>query len=382
MTKSTALAIIGKPDAEAKDAKAEKVGGGNEKITPPVEILHVHSALLLAAESTTGADSSRPWFGGVFLHRREKTARVVASDGGRMFIGTFSLPSPMPSWLKEGILISAEGLKKRVTLIMGLQSTPMVKLSHTKGSGFVELSDERGDAVFRLSTMPMDYPDYEPLIGEETFVQLDEDGNVKGREFEPVGFNSRYLKHCGEIAKTLEAGLSKKERPKNGMVVRAYHAKPDKPMFFSFDSWPGAVLLLAPAKLATAAVPKETAALMTPAIKLTLAALTAHETRNIKWAESATTEHAKMTFMEKAAGFRERINAIMGRVSMPAITETKPVKDAPIVTDPVTDPVTEVTDPVAHDPMADDEPVIEPTVEEKPANQPEIKRTKISRRRA
>jgi len=282
-------------------------------------------------------------------------------------------------------------------LIMGLQSTPMVKLSHTKGSGFVELSDERGDAVLRLSTMPMDFPDYDHLIGEDTFVQMDEEGNVTGREFEPVGFNSRYLKHCGEIAKTLEAGLPKKERPKNGMVVRAYHAKPDKPMFFSFDSWPGAVLLLAPAKLATAAVPKETAALMTPAIKLTLAALTAHETRNIKWAEGATTEHARVTFMEKAAGFRERINAIMGRVSMPAITETKPqpVKaDAPIVTEPVTEPVTEnepvtepvnddepVADPVQHDEPAD-EPVIEPTVEEKPANQPEIKRTKISRRRA
>jgi hypothetical protein len=366
MTKSTALAIIGKPsEAKAKDAKAEKVAsGGNEKITPPVEVLHVHSALLLAAESTSAGDSARPYFGGVFLHRKEKVARVVASDGGRMFIGSFSLPSPMPSWLKDGILLSREGLKKRVQLIMGLQETPMIKLSHTKGSGFVEVSDQAGDAVFRLAKLPMEFPDYEKLIGAETFVSMDDEGNVTGREFEPVGINSRYLKHCGEIAKTLESGLSKKERPKNGMVVRAYSAKPDQPMFFSFDHWPGAVLLLAPNKLASAAMPKETAALMAGPIKLTLAALTAHETRNIKWAETAPTERARVEFMEKAAGFRQRINTIMGRVNMPSITEQKP---EPVVVKP--EPTREPQAEPTHDET--------PTEDSQPENQPEIKRTKI-----
>jgi len=377
MTKSTALAIIGKPAARAKDAKAEKVaGGGTEKITPPVEVLRVHSALLLAAELSTGNDPLMPSFSGVYLHRKEKIARVVGADGGRLFIGSFPLPSPMPSWLKDGILLSREGLKKRVELISGIQDTPMVKLSHTKGSGFVELSDEKGDAVFRINTLPMDYPDYEVQIGEETFVKMDEEGNVTGNEFEPVGFNSKYLKHCGEIAKTLEKGIPKSGRPKNGMVIRAYHARPDKPMFFSFDAWPGAVLILAPLKLASKAIAKETALIMAPATKLTLAALTAHETRNIKWAEAAPTERARIEFMEKAAGFRDRINAIMGRVSMPSLTaEPKP--------EPKPEPVKEtiVIEPVNDGPVNDD-PVNDETVpEDKPANQPEIKRTKIKSRR-
>jgi hypothetical protein len=41
--------------------------------------------------------------------------------------------------------------------------------------------------------------------------------------------------------------------------------------------------------------------------------LKAHETRNLEWAKTASTEQEKADFLAKAAGFRKRIDAIEGR---------------------------------------------------------------------
>lgn len=373
MSESRELAVIGK----TKDAKAEKVEKTEDKITPPVEVLLVHSALLLAAESTIAKDTTRPALTGVFLHRVEKVGRVVATDGNRMFVGSFALPTPMPSWLKEGVILNGEGLRKRVQLIVSQQDDPMIRLAHTKGSGFFEMSDLRGDAVFKVGRIAMPFANYEGVLGQDTFVNLDEDGNVRGREFEPVGINSVYLKHCGDIAKMLEAGLPKKERTKTGMVVRAYTASSTSPMVFDFSSWPGALLVVMPFKLADSTVSKATAVLMAPATKLTIAALRAHATRQLAWAEEATDPATKAVHEAKAAGFVERIAAILTNTQgMASIGEAKaspkstpepterwePKADAPA--EPVAD-----ADPVVADPPAD--------AADEPTDKPAIKRTKI-----
>lgn len=46
--------------------------------------------------------------------------------------------------------------------------------------------------------------------------------------------------------------------------------------------------------------------------------LKAHETRNIEWAKTASTEQEKADFLAKAAGFRKRIDVIEGRT--PSVT--------------------------------------------------------------
>lgn len=376
-----ALVVHGKDNS-----KAEKVDNKpTEKITPPVEIMHIHSALLLAAEASTSETAERPYLSGVFVHRREKMGRVVGANGERGFIGSFYLASPIPSWLKDGVLLSGEGLKKRVQMIMGMQSTPMIKIAHTKGSGFAELSDENGDAQFRVRVLNMPYADYEKAIGPQMFSVMDEDGNVVGREFEPVGLNSRHLKYCGDIAKTLEAAIPKKQRPINGMIVRAYNASATAPMFFSFESWPGAVLFVFPARLASAAIAKETMVLITPAVKLTLAALRAHVTRNLAWAEQTDDPNAKASFEEKAQGFKDRIARIIGQTGMPALAnETEKPADQSAAPEPTPEPTPEqepgqepeddATDHEAEQEAEDEE---QKPIDEEDRPDPEVKRTPI-----
>jgi hypothetical protein len=136
MSTSKALAITGRPQ-KSEDGNAEKVGTASETVVAPVETLHIHSALLLAAESVVAKKPPLPVLGGVLLHRNQKIGRIVGMDGPRLFLGSYALPSPMPSWLKDGIVLDADSLRKRVQLIAGISEDPTITISHTKGNGFV-----------------------------------------------------------------------------------------------------------------------------------------------------------------------------------------------------------------------------------------------------
>jgi hypothetical protein len=407
MNNSKALAITGPAKkAEAEDANAEKVDKPAEKMTPPVEVLHVHAALLLAAESTALADEKddRHHIKGVHLHRKDKTGRIVSTDGARVFLASFPIEGTAPSWLKSGITLWGKDLRKRVLMIQSMQDDPMIKLSHAKGSGFVEMSDRSGDAVFKIGRIARDYPDYEPLIGPASFFsQMDEDGNITNLDWQPIGINSLYLKHCGEIANTLNKGLPKEQRTKTGMIIRAFSSSPEAPMIFDFSTWPGALLIVLPARIADVKVSKETAALIGPhitqATKLTLAALRAHVTRQLAWAEAATDPAAAAEHRRKAEGFQTRIAAIIARttgtVSIAAEPEAKgPASEPTPEPTPEPEPTWEPTpepDPDSEaanaeqdeadatrmsadpEPEPDDEPEPEPD----PASRPKARRTKI-----
>jgi hypothetical protein len=379
---SKALAITGpqKKTEEAEDAKAEKVDKpATEKITPPVEVLYVHAALLLAAESTALADEKdeRHQIKGVHLHSRDKMGRVVSTDGARVFLASFPIQGATPSWMKSGITLWAKDLRKRIMMIKSMQESPMIRLSHTAGAGFVEMSDSSGDAVFKIGRIARDYPDYEPLIGPASFFsQMDEDGNIRNLDWMPIGINSLYLKHCGEIAKTLNDGLPKEQRTKTGMMIRAFSSSPDAPMIFDFSTWPGALLIVLPARVAEK-VSKATASLIGPhitqATKLTLAALRAHVTRQLAWAEEATDPEAKAEHQRKAEGFQVRIAEIIARTEMVAIA-VEPAAEAtePAAEGEAADATAESTPPETD--AAETEP--EPTPDEE-ANRPATRRTKI-----
>jgi hypothetical protein len=386
---SRALAIIG----DGRKSKAEKVTAekmdqpADAKIIPPVEDLHIHSALLLAAETVVAknaAEQNRAWLGGVFLHRREKVCRIVGADGYRMFIGSFPIEGKSPTWLTQGVLISAEGLRKRVQMVQGMQESKFIKLSHTKGHGHVEMTDTSGDAVFRLARLQIAYFDYEKYLGPESFSILDEDGNAKVREWEPIGFNSKYLKSCGEIATTLQNGLAKEDRRKEGMVIRAYTGGgPTMPTVFDFDGWPGAILAIAPARLSDTTIAKETVALIAPATKLTLAALRAHATRQLAWAEATSDPVIKAMHEGKAAGFVERIAKILQNTStLPAIASdyaaiVDPIPMPPPAPEDLGDTSDWMTptphpnvDPVDLTPDPEPDPIPEPTPAPEPTPDP------------
>jgi hypothetical protein len=294
---------------------------------PEPEDLFIPAALLLAAESASDHKGAIPKYVGVFLHAVEGVGRVVASDGYKMFVGSFKIGAEVPAWLTPGIIISNEGLKARIAMIAKNDSSAgKVRLRFAAGMAHAELTDGRRTMAFQVGIVSEEFPDYERAIPAEAFGNLDDDGDARGREWDPVGINSAYLKHVGEIARTLEAGLPKDMRSKGGMVVRAYNAgSPRAPLVFDFSTWPGAILIVGAAKLDTQGTSAETAALLTGPIKLTLAALRAHETRNIAWAEKATDEFAKATFLEKAEGFRKRVAEILKRApGLPALAAPEP----------------------------------------------------------
>jgi hypothetical protein len=375
MSTSRALAVIGKP-AKAKDARAEKVGQAGETITPPVEVLRLHSVLLMAAESTIAAKPALPVLGGIHLHRVDKVGRIVGGEGPRLFLASYALETPMPSWLKDGITIEAEGLRKRVQIITAISGSPMIKLSHTKGSGFVLLSDEAGDAVFKVRVIAQAYPDYAPLFTDGSFVRLDEAGQVTGGEWEPVGISSRYLKDCGDIARMLEAALPKQQREKNGMTVRAFATAPHKPVIIDFSGWPGALLVMMPVRMANNTTSAATAALLAPATKLTLAALRAHETRQLAWADAATDPAVKADHTAKAHGFQARIAEIIARTQAQVVIAAEKPKPAETAEKPAETPAEK---PAAETPKPTAE-AAKPAHDE-PAGQPHIRRTPIKLRK-
>lgn len=319
-----------KPDGSAEPEPApapEPEPEPETEVVPEPESLFVPSALLLAAESVSPAkDVGREHLQGVFLHYKDGKGRVVATDGHRMFIASFGVATDkVPTWLRAkpgkegtydggGLILSNNGLKAKIAMIVKQSeaSGPLIRISWTKGNARVELSDFGREMVFQAPVQSGFFPDYERVIPAETFGALDGEGNPTGREWDPIGINSRYLKEIGDVAKTLEAGLPKLERSKTGMVVRAYASDPNRPVVFDFSTCPGAILILGAARLATPALAQETAKLLAPQVKLTIAALRAHATRNYAWAEAAKGE-AKEEFRKKAEGFEARIAEVMKR---------------------------------------------------------------------
>jgi hypothetical protein len=199
------------------------------------------------------------------------------------------------------------------------------------------LSDPAQTMSFQLSVGPVkDFPNYETVFKTESFADLTEEGDAKSkREWEPVGFNSQHLKHCGEIAKILETAIPKDQR-KNGMVVRVFDSGAQHaPRVFDFIGYPGAVLLTASVELTQTALPLATARILAPAVKGTVAALRAHATRWRDAAAAATNEAEKADALARAEGFDQRVAEVMARTSdLPAVEGPKEAPATPALPDP------------------------------------------------
>jgi hypothetical protein len=315
-----------KPNGTALARVPEQVA--TEKV-PEAETLVMPAVLLQAAELTCARDETAPgYMRGVYLHAVEGRGRIVATDGQRMFLASFAIEGKAPSWLKSGVVVSSQDLKTRLSLIQKIGGEPTVKFIFSKGNPTIELTDMRSTILLKVPVVSTSYPDYSKLLGAESFTDLDGDGDARVRDWQPIGINSQYLKKCGEIAKILESGLEKDARSKLGMVVRAFNSgAADAPMVFDFSTWPGAILVVAPAKMVNQQTAKETAQLLAPAAKATVAALRAHATRWQQRADATENEAEKAEATRKAAEFTARVANVLRNVPLPNSqigTEAKP----------------------------------------------------------
>ena len=376
----TALAVTEQPKVEA------------EKVEAPAAVA-IPVALLLAAESVSARkDENRPYYTGVFVHSRGGRGRVVGTDGLRMFIASFALPDTgAPAWLKAGVILSNQQLKPRLAMIQKLAAEHEVLVSTVEGSASILLSDSASETKMSVSRVASTFPDYEKVIGAQSFSTLDEEGESSSREWQPVGINSGYLKQCGEIAKVLEAGLEKGRRTVNGMIVRAFNGgDPAAPLVFDFSSWPGAILVVAPTQLANEGTSKETAALLAPAVKASCAALTAHAKRWQQRADATENEAAKAAALRKAQEFRDRVAAIRRMVPAGggAAIEGKKAAAEPKVEAPKPEPEAEQKPEAEAKPEADAEGQAEGEGEDEGQHQqqasdrPAVKRQRIKLNKA
>ena len=168
-----------------KDDPGPKPEPKVEKI-PEIETLSVPAALLLACEAISPQkDVGRAHLQGVYLTARNGRGHAVATDGCRMFIGTFPLPNGTPSWLKGGVTVSNDGLKARASLLLKLEESTNIVLSYAKGAPCLEMSDRDRHANFRMNLVDGQFPDYENVLASiQSFGVLDDDGQITAKEWQ------------------------------------------------------------------------------------------------------------------------------------------------------------------------------------------------------
>ena len=320
-----------KPEWNGKDRPNAKPAV--MKLSEPQSLM-VPAALLLACETCSATKgAAQPFAEGVYLHTKDGRGRAVATDGVRLLVGSFALPKKKeggaPAWLMDGLILSKVGLRDRVSLMQGLNGADMIRVTYTKGNPSVTLSDPRKHANLVAGIVAGDFLDYERLFRAESFGSMDESGVPIGREWQAIGINSRYLRRCSDVADALETGMEESAKTKHGMVIRAFTGgSATAPVVFSFETWPGTILFLLPSVLKQRVLGRETALLLAPAAKLTIAALRAHATRNRQWATKASNEAAKAVFLAKAAEFDERVRLVGETV--PDVSALAPTGAEPI----------------------------------------------------
>jgi hypothetical protein len=248
--------------------------------------------------------------------------RCVATDGHRCLIGTLyreTKDKPGPKWLDAGVIIPADGLAQRLKLIdkehgdLGLG----VRISYGENQPRVEITDGMGVNVFRVTPVDGKFPDYQRV----TTANWSGVGVERG-DWKPTGFNPGYLKAVGDIAKRL-----------GSESVECFdYAKEDgseQPVLFTFGKVDNVVLFLMPQRVEQQKVAEATRLLLAPSIKLTIAALRAHETRNVEAAKKLTGAE-KEAAIAKAEEFAKRIKAVLdnagtGQVQA-ALPAPKPAK--------------------------------------------------------
>ena len=322
-----------KPPARALRATSEvKHNGGTEK---KPETITVPAVLLLAAESIAAkADKERSELRGVMLHLKDGPARVVATDGFRLFVGCFAAKA---TWLKGGIMLAQEDLKARVQALQKIAGTSQIEITHTKGEHFAVMSDPQKSMLLQIAVGPVThFPNYEEHIQVGSFTDLDaQTGEAAARdEWKPIGFSSRHMKDCGDLAKVLESGIPKDQRDPNGMVVRMFSASETAPRVFDFSGWPGALLIVEVTWAGQTALSLPAVAVLSGALKLTVAALRAHETRWRDAAAAASSEEQRALCNAKADGFHERVQRVLANAPDPRLALAAPPPAAGAVAGP------------------------------------------------
>jgi hypothetical protein len=287
--------------------------GKPEAISIPVPYL------LAALTCLNVKDEDHPSLHGIHLVERDGFLRIIASDYQRIFLAQVGLEDleSCPSWLKAGITLHGSRLAARLRLIV--KDTIEARVSYASGHYRAQVSDTKNIDSYGIDVIPLPYPDLDKYIEGAGFA-------VEKMDFEPVGLNSKYLKHVSDIAKTLDQFvLEPEEKQKDGIAVRCFSGSPTKPIVFDFSNVPGVLLFIPPVEFKQH-LNSSTISMLAPALKATLSALRAHQTRQEIAAQRASNPFAKAEAEAKAESFKLRIAALLAKSGMPQLAGPTPAE--------------------------------------------------------
>jgi hypothetical protein len=353
------------PVAEAPvEPQAERV--------QPLSYINAPLHLIEAAMSCASTEETRYYLNGCFLHAHDGVVRVVSTDGHRLFIASFDpdVDDELPSWLHQGVIVPLGLFKGRFKLLKestqrGLQV--FCRIGYGDKAAKLEVTDYWNEIALRMAPVHGTFPDYNHVIGG-----IDMSGAEHSEPLDFVSFNQNYLKDVGSLATVLNATSVNLMRQSNVM----------DPTVITFGGVPNAALILMPLRY-DKPVEVKTVALLAPAMKGTLAALRAHETRNLAQAENMDLPRViRDEHLRKAADYAKRIQMILEGTT-PRLAAPAPAPEAT----PVPEPVPEAEEEAAAQPQAvvdptpdADEPAAEPTAAEPEAPVPSVYERTLSKR--
>lgn len=298
------------------------------RVVGKMETIEIDASILQAALMCAATQETRYYLKGVYIHRTaDGFVRAVSTDGSRCLIANLyreSKDKPGAKWLDHGLILPADGLAQRLKLIekehKDAELMRGVRIAWGENQPRVEIADALGINLFKVQPIDGTFPDYEKV----TTASWSGVG-VERADWKPTGFNPSYLKAVGDIAKRLGTDS-----------VQCFDYVgingTDQPVLFTFGKVANVSLFLMPAK-ADPKMAEATRLMLAPAIKLTLAALRAHETRNRDAAKDLKGAE-KDAALAKADAFAKRIKDVVDNAGSGSMPAALPAPKPPKVTKP------------------------------------------------
>jgi hypothetical protein len=288
--------------------------GADEQIQHEVQPLtgvKLPSSALEAAILVAPKDDTRTYLNGVFLHRVGADVRVVTTNGSAMLVQSFPATEAelqQCTWLDKGIIIPRE-IAERAR--KALPDQPIVEFG--AGQPRLVIRDAKDEVTLRGAPIESAFPDYAKVMTDAGKV-------LEGGERGPLDATTQDPKLTQLAVKVASCLDSKSINIFQGPTRSGASV-------YTFGGAPGVLLLVMPMQAEAEVMPATTARLIGPAgLKGTLAALRAHQTRNLKAAKAEKDPKKKKAAQDLADSFKSRIAALVAASSKALPAPVSPVK--------------------------------------------------------
>lgn len=275
-----------------------------------VNVAVLRACLTVAAKERSG----RALLESLHLRTIDGQFRVMSSDGHRALVVPVKSAGIGPKWASEGVLLALDGLDKFLALVDSVSSVAVIE--YGAGNPHATVHDAGRNLSMKVRTIEGKFPDLDgPLRNAATSLSREGATPLATAAVNPV-----FMASAGRIGSALDATSV---LPFGGVAGSAW--------LFTFtpsergkrgidkDDVAGAVLLVM-AMNGDGAVSTQSARILAPAVRLSIAALKAHKTRveqqltGIKGKDPAATKQ-RDDLTHKSKLFADRIAALTAATS-------------------------------------------------------------------